>query len=407
MDLDYPSDPVTSDTNPESPSNTQTGVMEAESTKCTKLDVKPGAQADPKPHNQSTEEPETHCTEVPPVTCTRLPPATTTTAVSPASPNAVPPATNPTAAPPAAPTAVPPAASTTVPPAAPSCVPSSTASPIIIDDNSPDPRSWVAIENCCSDDPDDKFVLYLESKSSILKKNYWLTDSEIHAGQLLLKKDFPYVDGLHDPAIKGSLVVPATSEFIQILNTGSHWVCLSTISTTPGIGTVKIFDSMYQKPNSIAVEHACRMLMYPGSKVTFINEKVQRQVGASDCGLFSLAFATDLCHGLDPVHLKYDQGAMRQRYVNCLENGAMVPFPRTTRRVPFHLGCNKSTVAIYCICRLPYDKDEYVQCSYKCKAWYHPTCVKVPAWVLNSGRKWRCSKCKDATKYKGVPLSKI
>ena len=164
---------------------------------------------------------------------------------------------------------------------------------------------------------------------------------------------------------------------------------------------------MYQKPNSIAVEHACRMLMYPGSKVTFINEKVQRQVGASDCGLFSLAFATDLCHGLDPVHLKYDQGAMRQRYVNCLENGAMVPFPRTTRRVPFHLGCNKSTVAIYCICRLPYDKDEYVQCSYKCKAWYHPTCVKVPAWVLNSGRKWRCSKCKDATKYKGVPLSKI
>ena len=35
--------------------------------------------------------------------------------------------------------------------------------------------------------------------------------------------------------------------------------------------------------------------MCPGSKVTFINEKVQRQVGGSDCGLFSLAFATDLC----------------------------------------------------------------------------------------------------------------
>ena len=104
--------------------------------------------------------------------------------------------------------------------------------------------------------------------------------------------------------IRGSLVVPATSEFVQILNTGSHWVCLSTISTTPGTGTVKICHSMYQKPNSIAVQHACRMLlMCPGSKVTFINEKVQRQVGGSDCGLFSLAFATDLCHGLDPVHL--------------------------------------------------------------------------------------------------------
>jgi len=265
----------------------------------------------------------------------------------------------------------------------------------------------VKLENCCPDDPDHKLVLYLESKTSILKKNYWLADSKIHAGQLLLKKDFPYVDGLHDPATKGSHVVPTASKFVQMLNTGSHWVCLSTISTTPGTGTVKIFDSIYQKPNSIAVEHACRMLMYPGSKVTFINKKVQRQVGANDCGLFSLAFATDLCHGLDPVHLRHDQGSMRQHYVNCLENGAMVQFPRTTRRVPFHLNCNKSAVAIYCVCRLPYDKDEYVQCSYKCKAWYHPTCVNVQAWALNSGRKWRCSKCKDAAKCKAVPLTKI
>ena len=363
------------------------------------------------PQATRTAVPPAAATTVPPATCTAVPPATCT-AVPPAAPTAERPATR-TAVPPAAPTTIPPATTTTVPPAtptaappaAPRCVPSSTASPIIIDDNSPDPRSWVKIENCCPDDPDYKLVLYLESKTSILKMNYWLADSEIHAGQLLLKKHFPYVDGVHDPAIKGSLVVPATSEFVQILNTGSHWVC--TISTTPGTGTVKIFDSMYQKPNSITVEHACRMLMYLGSKVTFINEKVQRQVGASDCGLFSLAFATDLCHGLDPAHLRYDQGSMRRHYVNCLANGAMVPFPRTTRRVLFHLGCNKSTVAIYCMCRLPYDKDEYVQCSYKCKAWYHPTCVNVPAWALNSGRKWRCSKCKDAAKGKSVPLCKI
>lgn len=196
-------------------------------------------------------------------------------------------------------------------------------------------RTWNTKYKEALKHPDYKFVLYLESKTSILQKNYWLTDSENHARQLLLKKDFHHVDGLHDSAVKGSLVVPATPEFVQILKTGSHWVYLSTILTTPGTGTVKIFDSTYQKPNSIAVEHAPRMLIYPGSKVAFINEKFQRQVGASDCGLFYLAFATDLCHGLD--HIKYDQGAMRQHYVNCLENGAMVPFPRT-RNVPFHRG---------------------------------------------------------------------
>ena len=123
MDLDYPSEPVTSDPNPKSPSTTHPRVMETEFTRCTKPDVKPGAQADPKPHNQSTEELDTHCTEVPPATCNTVPPATTTTAVPSLTPTAVPAATNPTAVPPATRTAVPPAAPTDVPPAAPTDVP--------------------------------------------------------------------------------------------------------------------------------------------------------------------------------------------------------------------------------------------------------------------------------------------
>ena len=151
----------------------------------------------------------------------------------------------------------------------------STPGPIIIDENSPDPPSWLTIENCDAEDPNYKLNLYIENKTRFLQKTTWLSDSEIHAGQMLLKRDYPFVDGLCDPAIKGSLVVPATSEFIQIINTGNHWVCLSRISTTSSPDTVKIFDSLYQNTNSTAVEHACRMLMYPGDKVTFINEKVQ------------------------------------------------------------------------------------------------------------------------------------
>ena len=212
---------------------------------------------------------------------------------------------------------------------------------------------------------------------------------------MFLKRDFPFVDGLGDPAINGSLVVPATSDFIQIINTGGHWVCLSTISTTPSPSTVMIFDSMYRNANSTLIEHACRMLMYPGEKVTIVNEKVKRQVGGSDCGLFSLAFGTDLCHGIDPTNQKYNQGSMRLHYVNYLENGTMSPFPKTEKRVSFHLGSKKSLVAIYCVCRLPNDKEEYVQCSNdKCKEWYHPKCVKIPDWVRNSNHKWRCNKCK-------------
>ena len=278
-------------------------------------------------------------------------------------------------------------------------IPSCKSPVIIVNDDSPDPPLWVKLENCNPDDPESKLILYHASKSSILNKTSWLTDSEIHAGQLLLKKEFPFLDGLNDTTITGSHVVPARSDFVQIVNTGSHWVCLSTIATRPASGTIRIFDSLYLKPSSIAIKHACRMLMFPRDQITLINEKVQRQVGINDCGLFALAFATDLCHGLDPVNQKYEQKSMRQHYVRCLENGAMVPFPKTTRRVPFHISCNKSSVAIYCLCRMPYDKEEYVQCSYRCRAWYHTSCVNIPEWAINSGRKWKCGKCREATKY--------
>ena len=278
-------------------------------------------------------------------------------------------------------------------------IPSCKSPVIIVNDDSPDPPLWVKLENCNPDDPESKLILYHASKSSILNKTSWLTDSEIHAGQLLLKKELPFLDGLNDTTITGSHVVPARSDFVQIVNTGSHWVCLSTIATRPASGTVRIFDSLYLKPSSIAIKHACRMLMFPGDQITLINEKVQRQVGINDCGLFALAFATDLCHGLDPVNQKYEQKSMRQHYVRCLENGAMVPFPKTTRRVPFHISCNKSSVAIYCLCRMPYDKEEYVQCSYRCRAWYHTSCVNIPEWAINSGRKLKCGKCREATKY--------
>ena len=84
-------------------------------------------------------------------------------------------------------------------------------------------------------------------------KTTWLTDSEIYAGQLLLKREFPFVDGLIDPVVKGPLVVLATLEFVQIVNNASLWVCLSTISTQFNFGTFKIFDSMYCTPHPNAI----------------------------------------------------------------------------------------------------------------------------------------------------------
>ena len=267
----------------------------------------------------------------------------------------------------------------------------------MVDDNSPDTKSWVHIQD--PSDPKSTLTLYEDARGHILRKTNWLCDSEIHAGQLLLKAKFPFVDGLHDPAITGTLVAPAISEFVQIINTGNHWVCLSTISCRPG--TIKVHDSLFPRVSPIAIRHSCRLLMHTGGSILFSNEKVQKQINSSDCGLFALAFATDLCHNIDPVTQSYDQEKMRAHYVNCLDSLEMVPFPKTTRRVPYHLHNSKATVDIFCVCRMPNDNQEYVQC-FQCNGWYHPTCVDIPNWVINSKRRWRCETCRGKNAKKPI-----
>ena len=93
---------------------------------------------------------------------------------------------------------------------------------LVIDDDHPDPSVRLNIDNSSPEDPQSKLVLYSESKPSILRRAYWLHDSEIYAGEILLKRAFPLIDGLNDPAQIGPLVIPAMSEFVQIINVGAH-----------------------------------------------------------------------------------------------------------------------------------------------------------------------------------------
>ena len=95
-------------------------------------------------------------------------------------------------------------------------------------------------------------------ETTFWRKKTWLCDSEIHAGQLLLKTKFPLVDSLQHPAIAGKLVAPQISELIQIINTGNHWVCLSTIGCRPG--SIEVYDSLLHRIGQIAILHSCHML---------------------------------------------------------------------------------------------------------------------------------------------------
>ena len=127
------------------------------------------------------------------------------------------------------------------------------------------------VETSCAKCVFKSLDMNLLDRGHILMKTNWLCNSKI---QLLIRAKFPFVDGLHYPAITGTLVAPAISEFVQIINTGNHLVCLSTISCRPG--TMKVHDSLFQRVSPIAIRHSCRLLMHTGGSILFSNEKVQK-----------------------------------------------------------------------------------------------------------------------------------
>ena len=108
------------------------------------------------------------------------------------------------------------------------------------------------------------------------------------------------------------------------------------------------------------------------------------QPNGEDCGLYSLAFATTLYSGGDPVKLLYYNDQMRSHLIKCLENGVAEPFLATQHSAKHLRGIQ--TVDVYCHCRLPERNTKMIQCI-TCREWFHQHCKTVPqtVWKVQSG----------------------
>ena len=130
-------------------------------------------------------------------------------------------------------------------------------------------------------------------------------------------------------------------------------------------------------------------------KLTVEIAPVQQQI---DCGLFAIAFATDLAHGNDPVKVQYDQQSMRQHLYSCLDAGKLVPFPHRSRFSRGLKTCSRefSVVMLYCVCKLPECYDDMVECD-DCCFWYHYSCVNFDqSSAQGTGVEdlnWKCPQC--------------
>ena len=59
---------------------------------------------------------------------------------------------------------------------------------------------------------------------------------------------------------------------------------------------------------------------------------VQKQSGGIDCGLFTLAFATALCHNNDPAKMSFYQKSMRTHFNTCNHEELIRNFPHHLKK---------------------------------------------------------------------------
>ena len=220
-----------------------------------------------------------------------------------------------------------------------------------------------------------------------------LGDEHINAANQLLRSQFPDIQGLRSPVVGQRFCFPtfdivlgyAGFCYFQVLHTGAcHWVTIQVLSDEE----VHVYDSMYLRPTFCTLKQIASIVKSKQTQLKIFLERVQCQKNTVDCGIYAIAYLTDLCHGEDPSTKKYSGSKeLRKHLIHCFEQGVMSPFPSTASQKelrPLRMDLN-----IYCSCRLlfvlehmeegdvpPEDCKKMIQCDF-CNRWYHCSCVEI------------------------------
>lgn len=173
-----------------------------------------------------------------------------------------------------------------------------------------------------------------DEDKQILINNDWLNDRIVDAAQTLLRKQYPVAEGLDTtlfaqrPCGYDSLGYNAVQ--IHFDENRNHWFTSSTfrmrIEVADSMSLPKLTESAQKQLKS---RYKC--LAKDGClEVYLIN--CDQQPNVNDCGLYSIANATEfLSEDGNPMSI-YDNTRMRQHLIECLENGVLLPFPKSMKR---------------------------------------------------------------------------
>ena len=158
--------------------------------------------------------------------------------------------------------------------------------------------------------------------------NEWLNDQHIYVAQKLVKQQYPHVTGLFPTVLQGYQLPKGSLQIIHVDN--NHWVTVSTCSSAQE--DFILYDSKYTSFTQILLAKIIKTDK-PFFTVRFAN--VTKQSGASDCGLFAVAYITHIASGLDPSLCVFDQANMRKHLIECFEKKQIFPYSQAKKSSSF------------------------------------------------------------------------
>ena len=145
--------------------------------------------------------------------------------------------------------------------------------------------------------------------------------------QLLILQEFPHLSSLQDPILQQNLSFQVhREEFVQSINVrNNHWCTVSNVGCDEGV--VNVYVSLYPSVSKSTLKLIASLVFSPASQLVVRMMDAGKQCNGSDCGVLAIAFAYDICCGMDPRKVKFDNRSIRQHLTSCLEQCRLSLFP--------------------------------------------------------------------------------
>lgn len=174
-------------------------------------------------------------------------------------------------------------------------------------------------EHASKDEPSRKTHTWIDQDvdTEAIRNGKKLTDCHVGFAQQLLKRQFPHLNGLQPKVLQAKKTFwdrkPLPNRLQVIHSRGDHWILASNFGCANG--DVNVYDSVCSSVDKPTI--AVITQLFQSSTVKIV--KSLKQKGGTYCGVFVIATATALAHGILDVS-SFDQSAMRQHLVSCFKN---------------------------------------------------------------------------------------